>query len=105
VKFELATPVTGTATVSSSFSVEDFGLIMITGATGEAYLTIGYAQGIPDSLRALLSQLDNKTLYVVTEALVQQAADIERLKLQVERLYSLLGGSTPTETTETTTGE
>lgn len=106
VKFELATPVTGTATVSSSFSVEDWGLIMITGATGEAYLTIAYAQGIPDSLRALLSQLDNKTLYVVTEALVQQAAEIERLKLQVERLYSLLGGSTPTETTEPTeTGE
>ena len=101
VKFELATPVSGNATVSSTFSVEDWGLIMVTGATGEAYITIAYAQGIPDSLRALLSQLDNRTLHVVTEALVQQAADIERLKLQVERLYSLLGSNSATEPTET----
>lgn len=101
VKFELATPATGTAAVSSTFAVEDWGLIMVTGATGEAYLTIAYAQGIPDSLRGLLSQLDNKSLPVITEALVQQAADIERLKVQVERLYSLLGGSTSEETEET----
>lgn len=91
VKFELATPATGTAAVSSSFGVEDWGLIMVTGATGEAYLTIAYAQGIPDSLRGLLSQLDNKSLPVLTEAIVQQAAEIERLKAQVERLYGLLG--------------
>lgn len=103
VKFELATPATGTASVSSTFAVEDWGLIMVTGATGEAYLTIAYAQGIPDSLRGLLSQLDNKSLPVLTEAVVQLSADIARLKVQVERLYSLLGDS-PAQDTEETQG-
>ena len=58
VKFELAAVVSGTASVSSSFAVEDWGLILVQGATGTAAFTIAYAQGIPDNLRTALPQLN-----------------------------------------------
>ena len=58
VKFELAAVASGTASVSSSFAVEDWGLILIQGATGTADFTIAYAQGIPDNLRTALPQLN-----------------------------------------------
>ena len=58
VKFELAAVASGTASVSSSFAVEDWGLILIQGASGMAALTIAYAQGIPDNLRTALPQLN-----------------------------------------------
>lgn len=58
VKFELAAVVSGTASVSSSFAVEDWGLILIQGATGTAAFTIAYVQGIPDNLRTALPQLN-----------------------------------------------
>jgi hypothetical protein len=70
VKYELATEATGTAAVSSSFTVEDWGLIIIEGAVGSAYINIAYAQGIPDSVRQMLSNIDNKTIPVIAEALL-----------------------------------
>ncbi len=70
VKYELAAEVTGTASVSSSFTVEDWGLIIIQGAVGSAYINIAYAQGIPDSVRQMLSNIDNKTIPVIAEALL-----------------------------------
>ena len=70
VKYELATEATGTAAVSSSFQVEDWGLIIIQGAVGSAYINIAYAQGIPDSVRQMLSNIDNKTIPVIAEAML-----------------------------------
>ena len=70
VKYELATEATGTVSVSSSFNVEDWGLIIIQGAVGSAYINIAYAQGIPDSVRQMLSNIDNKTIPVIAEALL-----------------------------------
>ena len=70
VKYELAAEVTGTAAVSSSFQVEDWGLIIIQDAVGSAYINIAYAQGIPDSVRQMLSNIDNKTIPVIAEALL-----------------------------------
>ena len=70
VKYELATETTGTAAVSSSFQVEDLGLIIIQGAVGSAYINIAYAQGIPDSVRQMLSNIDNKTIPVIAEAML-----------------------------------
>lgn len=58
VKFELAAVASGTASVSSSFAVEDWGLILVQGATGTAAFTIAYAQGIPDNLCTALPQLN-----------------------------------------------
>ncbi len=70
VKYELADEATGTAAVSSSFTVEDWGLIIIQGAVGSAYINIAYAQGIPDSVRQMLSNIDNKTIPVIAEAML-----------------------------------
>lgn len=70
VKYELATEETGVLDVGSSFSVEDWGLIIIQGAVGSAYVDIAYAQGIPDSVRQMLSNIDNKTIPVIAEALL-----------------------------------
>jgi len=70
VKYELATEATGAAAVSSSFTVEDWGLIIIQGAVGSAYINIAYAQGTPDSVRQMLSNIDNKTIPVIAEALL-----------------------------------
>lgn len=70
VKYELATEATGTASVNSSFAVEDWGLIIIQGAVGSAYINIAYAQGIPDSVRQMLSNIDNKTIPVIAEAML-----------------------------------
>lgn len=70
VKYELATETTDTVSVSSSFNVEDWGLIIIQGAVGSAYINIAYAQGIPDSVRQMLSNIDNKTIPVIAEALL-----------------------------------
>lgn len=70
VKYELATEETGVLNVSSSFSVEDWGLIIIQGADGSAYVDIAYAQGIPDSVRQMLSNIDNKTIPVIAEAML-----------------------------------
>ena len=54
VKFELAAEVTGTASVSSTFTVEDWGLIVLRGVSGTASLNIAYAQNVPDNLRTSL---------------------------------------------------
>jgi len=54
VKFELAAEVTGTASVSSTFAVEDWGLIVLRGITGTAAFNIAYAQNVPDNLRTSL---------------------------------------------------
>lgn len=70
VKYELATEVTGTASISSSLNVEDCGLIIIQGAVGSAYINIAYAQSIPDSVRYMLSNIENKTIPVIAEALL-----------------------------------
>lgn len=80
VKYELATEATGTVAVSSSFSVEDWGLIFIEGAVGSAYINIAYAQGIPDSVRQMLSNIDNKTIPVISEALLYLYSENKALR-------------------------
>lgn len=54
VKYELAAEVTGTAAVSSTFACEDWGLIILKGATGTADVVLDYAQNVPDNLRTSL---------------------------------------------------
>ena len=55
VKFELATVATGTVNLATTLAVEDFSVITLDDVTGSAYVTISYARGIPDSLRALIA--------------------------------------------------
>lgn len=59
VKYELAAEDTGTATISSSFKCEDWGLIVLRGATGAAKINIAYAQNVPDNLRTALPVIND----------------------------------------------
>lgn len=70
VKYELATPATGTVSVTTTeLDIEDWGLVVLMGASGAAYTTIAYAQGIPDNIRALVSARMSAQLQVVAEAI------------------------------------
>lgn len=55
VKYELATEATGTVNVSPTYNVEDWGLELLVGISGEAEVTVEYAQGFPDAVAALLT--------------------------------------------------
>ena len=59
VKYELAAEVTGTAAVSSAFACEDWGLIVLRGATGTAKVNIAYGQNVPDNLRTALPVIND----------------------------------------------
>lgn len=80
VKYELATIATGTASISSSFAVEDWGLIFFQDAEGKAYITLSYAQNIQDSLRAMLTNIDNKTVPVLSEAIAMLYNELKVLR-------------------------
>ena len=59
VKYELAAEATGTAAVSSAFACEDWGLIILRGATGTAKVNIAYGQNVPDNLRTALPVIND----------------------------------------------
>ena len=59
VKYELAVEATGTAAVSSAFACEDWGLIVLRGATGTAKVNIAYGQNVPDNLRTALPVIND----------------------------------------------
>lgn len=53
VKYVKNVPVRTTYALDTRFAVEDYGGLILQSATGVAEVTIRYAQGIPDNLRAL----------------------------------------------------
>lgn len=80
VLFELATEVTATQQLDTAMNVEDYGVIVLLGAEGEAYTNINYGQNIPDSLRALVSAKMSIQMRVIAEALVQLYNENQGLK-------------------------
>ena len=87
VKFELATPATGQVTISPALaSVEDWGLEVLDGVVGSAYVTMQYAQGYPDSVAALVAGVNNAKLQVLVEALVSIVARVQALEVRQDRL-------------------
>lgn len=68
VKYELDTAATGTVDVATTLNVEDWGMIVLQTAVGEAYVSMSYAQGLPDTLRSLAGSLDSQKLQVLVEA-------------------------------------
>ena len=75
VKYEKATVATGVRTLATDFNVEDWGLIVLLDAVGEAYTTIAYAQGIPDNVRALVSARLSGQMSVVAQAFAELYAE------------------------------
>lgn len=55
VKYELATPVTGTVAISPLMDVEDWGIEVLTQATGSCEVTLQYAQNYPDAVAELVN--------------------------------------------------
>lgn len=87
VKFELATPATGQVTISPALaSIEDWGLEVLEGVSGSAYVTMQYAQGYPDSVAALVAGVNNAKLQVLVEALVSIVARVQALEVRQDRL-------------------
>jgi len=59
VKYEMAAEATGTAAVGSAFKCEDWGLVVLRGATGTAQVRIAYGQNVPDNLRTALPVIND----------------------------------------------
>lgn len=94
VKFELATQVTGQITISPALaSVEDWGLEVLDGVVGSAYVTMQYAQGYPDSVAALVAGVNNAKLQVLVEALVSIIARVSALEVRQDRLGAVKAAS------------
>jgi hypothetical protein len=65
--YELATYATGQVTIAPNYPLEDWGLEMLVGATGSAYITCRYAQGYLDNLSMLLAGgFDEKDLVIAS---------------------------------------
>ena len=80
VKYELATAATGTVDIAATLNVEDWGMIVLQGAVGEAYVSIAYAQGLPDTLRSLAGSLDSHKLQVLVEAVAALYYEVASLR-------------------------
>ncbi len=75
VKYELATIATGTVSISSALPIEDWGLELLTGVTGQAEVTMQYAQGYPDAVANLV----NGGYQRRTEELESQIEELKRV--------------------------
>lgn len=85
VKYELATPATGSVSVSTTeLDIEDWGLVVLMGASGAAYTTIAYAQGIPDNVRALVSAKMSAQMQVAAEAITALHYENQTLRSLLE---------------------
>lgn len=80
VKYELATAATGTVNIGTTLAVEDFGMIVLQTAVGDAYISIAYAQGLPDTLRSLAGSLDSHKLQVLVEAVAELHYEVDALR-------------------------
>ena len=93
VYYELATPVTGTESLSNALSVEDWGLEYLEGVIGSAYITMQYAQGYPDSVASLIAGgLDTK-LKVLSQAIAMLSAEIDALSKGKRNLGNAKAGN------------
>lgn len=101
IYYNLATPVTGTINGAQRnnhdaylLDIEDWGIIMFLGVTGEGYSTITYGQNIPDNVRALVTGKLSSALSVVAEALCQLAAQVQGQQAYIKRLEAMLQPTT-----------
>ena len=90
VVYELATQASGTVSITPTYSLEDWGLEYLEGATGTAEVTTQYCRNYPDSLAAL-AQFDFKDLsLVVGEALTELFYDIQGIKSNLKRYTEMI---------------
>lgn len=90
VKYEKETPTVSTFNLSTAFPVEDWGVIALQGATGSAFVTVTYAQGIPDNLRALVSGVLDTKLLVIAAAIVMLQQQVDGILNGIENGFPKL---------------
>ena len=95
VKYELATAVTGTVSISNALTVEDWGLEMLVGATGEAEVTTQYAQGYPDAVANLVNGGYQQRTQELEAQIAVLKAELEGLGAQAEGYIRVSGSSNP----------
>ena len=94
VKYELATIATGTVNISNALAIEDWGLELLVGATGQAYITTQYAQSYPDSLAAIAAVRMDAQMQVVAEALTALKAEHDAFVMMVKTNMGNVNGIT-----------
>ena len=83
VKYQKSAAATSNYNLATAFAVEDWGCIILQGASGEAFVEISYAQGIPDNVRALVSGVLDGKLEVIAQALAELYARYAALKAKL----------------------
>ena len=79
VRYELATPATGTASLATHLSIEDFGLEEFTGAEGSAVVKMQYYANYADIL-ALIAQLK---MAVAVKDIASNKVRVEHAELEI----------------------
>ena len=79
VRYELATPATGTASLTTHLNIEDFGLEEFTGAEGSAVVKMQYYANYADIL-ALIAQLK---MAVAVKDIASNKARVEHAELEI----------------------
>lgn len=95
VKFQLATETTGTVSLSNALTVEDWGLEMLVGATGEVEITTQYAQGYPDAVANLVNGGYQQRTQELEAQIEQLKAEIANIGAQAEGYIRVSGSSNP----------
>ena len=85
VKYELATEVTGVVNTSTHGLIEDFGLEVLTGIIGSAYITLRYYQSYQDAVRALIDGIFDTKMRVIAEAFNSLNSKLSTLECALRR--------------------
>ena len=83
VEFQLATVATGRENISPLCDIEDWGLDMLIGIVGSAYITMLYAQGYPDSLAALVNGGLEAVLSIIAQLFAHVNSRVDTLYGQI----------------------
>ena len=75
VLYQLATQAQGSAETANAYAIEDWGLEIMEGATGDAIVTSQYYQSLPDAVAALLSKVPGLRTALTTETQNRVQAD------------------------------
>lgn len=95
VKYELATVVTGSVAVSPLMKVEDWGVEVLTQATGTAEVTLQYAQNYPDAVAEMVNGgVQRRTAALEAQILALQQA-VGGIGAKAEGYIRVAGSSDP----------
>ena len=95
VKFQLATAATGTVSLSNALTIEDWGLEILVGATGQAEVTTQYAQGYPDAVANLVNGGYQQRTHELEAQIDVLKAEIANIGAQAEGYIRVSGSSNP----------